>query len=130
MPYYLDSSAAMKLVVREPHSTAMVRFATANEGNIRSSDLIRTELQRAVRRAAPHRLSQVHSVLRAVVIHTVATSTYERAGMLDSPLLRSLDALHLASALELGDALEGIVTYDDRLADAARAHGVAVVAPH
>jgi predicted nucleic acid-binding protein len=52
-----------------------------------------------------------------------------RLADLDPELLRSLDALHLAAALELGDELDGIVTYDDRLATAARHHGVAVLAP-
>jgi predicted nucleic acid-binding protein len=53
----------------------------------------------------------------------------ERAGSLEPVVLRSLDALHLATALELGDDLDGIVTYDERLGDAARILGYAVVAP-
>jgi len=60
---------------------------------------------------------------------TVTTATFEEAGRLDPTLLRSLDAVHLAAALSLGDDLEGIVTYDDRLAEAAQANGVPVVSP-
>ncbi|MFT5202590.1 MAG: prevent-host-death family protein [Candidatus Aldehydirespiratoraceae bacterium] len=52
-----------------------------------------------------------------------------RGVVLDPSVLRSLDALHLATALDLGDDPEGLVTYDDRLADAAEANGVAVVSP-
>ncbi len=59
----------------------------------------------------------------------MSTSVFERASWLDPTLLRSLDAVHLAAALELGDELEGIVTYDDRLAEAAALHGIAVIAP-
>jgi len=68
-------------------------------------------------------------VLDSLTLLTLPTSVFERAGELEVESLRSLDALHLAVALELGDDLEGIVTYDDRLADAARSSGVMVVAP-
>jgi uncharacterized protein len=57
------------------------------------------------------------------------TTMFEEAGRLDPTLLRSHDAVHLAAALALGDDLEGLVTYDDRLVDAARLNGITVVAP-
>ena len=59
-----------------------------------------------------------------------ARSAFERAAEIEPDLLRSPDALHLAAALELGDDLEGIVTSDDRLAEAAHRYGIPVVAPH
>jgi predicted nucleic acid-binding protein len=59
----------------------------------------------------------------------ISNETYERAARLGPDGLRSLDALHLACALELGDELEGIVTYDDRLAEAAKSNGIEVIAP-
>jgi uncharacterized protein len=59
----------------------------------------------------------------------VTSSMFEEAGRLDPTLMRSLDAVHLAAALALGDDLEGLVTYDERLAAAAGLNGVAVVAP-
>jgi predicted nucleic acid-binding protein len=68
-------------------------------------------------------------VLDAIALLTLPSSTFDRAADLDPDLLRSLDALHLAAALDLGDDLEGIVTYDDRLARAALLHGIEVVAP-
>jgi uncharacterized protein len=59
----------------------------------------------------------------------VATSTFEAAGRLEPAALRTLDAVHIAAALDLGDDLVGMVTYDDRLAEAARSNGVPVVSP-
>ena len=69
------------------------------------------------------------AVLDAVTVLTLPTEVFEAAGRLDPELLRSLDAVHLASALMLGDDLDALVTYDERLALAARGNGVAVVAP-
>ena len=129
MAYYLDTSAAVKLVVEEAGSTALRRFVEAARVPIVSSDLLRTELLRATRRAAPERMVAARAVIDAVVLLTVSTAVFERAAQLEPEVLRSLDALHLAAALDLGDDLDGVVTYDDRLAEAARALGIAVVAP-
>jgi predicted nucleic acid-binding protein len=68
-------------------------------------------------------------VLDSLVLVTLSTSLFEQAGRLEPDLLRSLDALHLAAALDLGDDLDGVITYDDRLAEAAVALGVVVIAP-
>ena len=84
---------------------------------------------RAVRRSAPDRVVQARAVLDALTLLEVTTAVFEEAGRLDPAVVRSLDAIHLAAALSLGDDLEGLVTYDERLADAARGNGVAVVAP-
>lgn len=127
--YYLDTSAAVKLVVAETGSRALQRWMTDHEDEMLSSDLLRTELLRAVRRGAPDQVERARLVLDAITLVTMPTSTFERAAALDAELLRSLDALHLAVALELGDELAGIVTYDDRLAEAARGYGITVIAP-
>jgi predicted nucleic acid-binding protein len=129
MAFYLDTSAAAKLVVAEPGSQAMASWAAANETRLIASDLLRTELLRATRRAAPDRMQRARSVLDALTLLTLTSATFERAATLDPEGLRSLDALHLAAALELGDELDGIVTYDDRMAAAASLYGVAVIAP-
>jgi predicted nucleic acid-binding protein len=63
------------------------------------------------------------------VLTEVGTAIFEQAGRLEPPALRTPDALHLASALDLGDDLDGMVTYDERLAAAAQIHGVPVIAP-
>ena len=84
---------------------------------------------RAVRRAVPDRVLHAREVLDGVTLVHVTPAVFEAAGRLDPSGLRSLDAIHLAAALDLGDDLEGLITYDDRLADAAVSNGVAVVAP-
>ena len=129
MAYYLDTSAAVKLVVEEAGSKALRRWLARATEPIVSSDLLRTELLRATRRGAPDQVTQARAVLDSVILVTVSTALFERAGTLDPELLRSLDALHLAAALDLGDELDGLITYDERLADAAGALGIAVVAP-
>ena len=72
---------------------------------------------------------QARAVLDSLILLTLPPAVFDRAAMLEPDLLRSLDSLHLAAALELGDELEGIVTYDHRLAAGARALGIHVVAP-
>ncbi len=72
---------------------------------------------------------QAREVLDSVTLIETTTAIFEDAGLLDPTILRTLDAVHIAAALVLGDDLEGMVTYDDRMAEAARANGIAVVAP-
>ncbi len=129
MAAYLDTSALVKLVVEEEETAALIAWIDTADREIVSSDLARTELLRAVRRAAPDRLVRARDVLDAVTLLELTTQIYEEAARVDPPLLRTLDAMHLAVALDLGDDLETIVTYDDRLADAAAANGVRVTAP-
>jgi predicted nucleic acid-binding protein len=129
MAYYLDTSAAVKLVVAERDTAALTAWLAEHDDEVVSSDLLRTELLRATKRGAPHAMPRARAVLDSLTVLTVPTSTFERAADLDPDLLRSLDAVHLTAALELGDDLDGLVTYDDRLADAARFHGITVIAP-
>ena len=129
MSFYVDTSAAAKLVVAEAESPALLSWARDHDGALVSSDLCRTELLRATRRAAPDRMVQARAVLDSLTLLGLPASTFERAALLDPTMLRSLDAIHLACALDLGDELEGFVTYDDRLGAAARGLGLPVVAP-
>lgn len=129
MAYYLDTSALAKLVVAEPETAALQAWLSQAARNPVSCDLARTELLRAVRRAAPDRVVRAREVLDALTLIEVTTAVFEDAGLLDPNILRSLDAIHLAAALILGDDLEGMVTYDDRLGQAASANGIAVIAP-
>lgn len=127
MAWYLDTSAFLKLVVAEPQSEAL-RAWLGGHGAIWSSHLLRTEALRAAERMGVD-LQLVDDALEAVALVLPAASTFLAAGRLPPAELRSLDALHLASALELGHDLEGLVTYDPRLARAAAAASVTVVAP-
>lgn len=129
MAHYIDTSALTKLVVAEDETPALQSWITATNSILVSSDLARAELLRAVRRAATDRVVQARAVLDSLTLVVVTTATFETAGQLDPTILRTLDAVHLAAALELGDDLDGLVTYDDRLSEAARAHGISVVAP-
>jgi predicted nucleic acid-binding protein len=129
MAFYLDTSALVKLVVAEAETSALLAWLKAADRAPVSCDLARTELMRAVRRVAPDRAVQARTVLDSVTLIAVGTAMFEEAGRLDPTLLRSLDALHLAAALALGDDLEGLVTYDERLAGAAELNGLVVTAP-
>lgn len=127
--FYLDTSAAVKLVVSEPGTTALRRWLSDRTHPVLSSDLLRTELLRATRRAAPDQMPAARAVLESLPLLTLPSEVFERAALLAPDALRSLDALHLAAALELGDDLNGIVTYDEVLADAAHHLGIYVVSP-
>lgn len=129
MAHYLDTSALVKLVVAERDTQALRAWLSEANRDPVAANLVRTELLRAVRRVAPDRVLQARAVLDSITLTDLPTSLFEHAGRLDPVGLRSLDALHLAAALDLGDDLESMVTYDDRLADAARSNGVAVTAP-
>ncbi len=74
-------------------------------------------------------MPQARAVLAALTLLSMSSATFDRAGSVDPRELRSLDALHLAVALELGDELEGLITYDVRQGAAARAFGIDVIAP-
>lgn len=128
MVHYLDTSALTKLVVAEAESKALRAWLTTDREPV-ACDLARTELIRAVRRSAPDRLLHARAVLDSLTLIDVTTSIFEQASRLDPPALRSLDAIHLAAALDLGDDLDSMVTYDDRLAEAANLNGVPVTAP-
>jgi uncharacterized protein len=127
--YYLDTSGLVKLVVAERETPGLRAWLSQTERSPVSSDLARTELMRAVRRTAPERLVAARAVLDSITLLAATVEVFEEAGRLVPSSMRSLDAVHLAAALSLGDDLEGLVTYDDRLAAAAEANGVVVVAP-
>lgn len=112
-----------------PPSRPAVKSSATDRGLLPRHDLTRTELIRAVRRVAPDRILQAHALLDVLTLLTVPTSVFAAAGRLEPDELRSLDALHLATALELGDDLEALVAYDDRLQHAARLNGIEVMAP-
>jgi hypothetical protein len=94
-----------------------------------SSDLLRAELLRATRRAAPEEMTRARAVIGGVTLLSLPTSMFERAAELDPLEMRSVDAVHLAEALALGDDLDAVVGYDRRLLDAARAHGLPTISP-
>lgn len=129
MAFYLDTSAAVKLVVAEAGSTALLRWLRTNADEAVSSDLLRTELLRATRRAAPDQMVRARTVLESLTLLKLTTEICERAATLEPTMLRSLDALHIAAALELGDELTALVTYDEHMTRGASMLGIPVATP-
>ncbi|HMJ76307.1 MAG TPA: type II toxin-antitoxin system VapC family toxin [Iamia sp.] len=129
MAHYIDASALVKLVLPEAETAPLREWLAAGERGPTACDLVRTEVLRAVGREAPEQDLRARIIFERVTLTTLTRSTFDRAGRVAPPLLRTLDAIHLAAALDLGDDLEAMVTYDERLAEAAIANGVPVLAP-
>jgi uncharacterized protein len=127
---YFDTSALAKLVMVEDETKAL-RAWIAERGDAPSvtCDLTRTELMRAVRRIDTDLLVRVRQVLDRLTILEVPPALFSAAGRLEPATMRSLDAIHLAVALDLGDDLDALIAYDDRLVAAARFHGIEVAQP-
>jgi uncharacterized protein len=125
---YLDSSAIVKLVVREPESAALRRYLRRRRPLI-SSALARTEVLRALLPAGDEAVSRGRIVLERLDLLRVNDRILHAAAALPPPELRSLDAIHLASARQLGAELRSLVTYDTRMAAAAKQLGYTVVQP-
>lgn len=128
MSVYLDSSAVVKLVVEEPESRALRGFLEA-AGPLATSILATVEVPRAVARVAPSAGSAASVVLGALTVIGFDSVIASRAVALGPATLRTLDAIHLATAMELVGELSAFVCYDERLAAAARSLGLPVVAP-
>lgn len=125
--WYVDTSAFAKLVRAEAESAALGRWLRRRRWI--ASDLHRTELRRAAARAGGRAPARAERLLSEVDIIVVTAEVFDAAGRLVPETLRSLDALHVAAAQQLGDDLEGMVVYDERLASAARSAGVDVASP-
>lgn len=126
---YLDSSAVVKLARREAETDALRAWIAANPQPLTASALARTEAARALLRTEPAALGVLRSVLALLHQVPVTDAILDRAAQLPEPTLRSLDAIHLATAEELTPVLTWFVAYDRRLADAARARDLPVIAP-
>ena len=125
---YVDSSALIKLVIPEAETEPLRRELARWERHA-SSALVRTEVLRAAARANPAARQPAQGVVRALSLIAVSDEILDRAALLEPAALRSLDAVHLASALFLDGALGALVTYDARLGEAARAAGLDVRSP-
>jgi uncharacterized protein len=125
---YVDSSALIKLVVAEPESDALHSALAAWERHAASA-IVRTEVVRAAARVDSTVVNRARRVVDALTLIRVDEDILDRAARLPPATLRTLDAIHLASALALGEALGSVVTYDVRLGEAAREAGLDVVAP-
>ena len=127
---YLDSSALVKLIVREAETAALIAFAGGWPERV-SSQLARVEVPRALRRAAvpPSYRRRAEDILSRIALIRIDDAVIAAAADLDPADLRSLEAIHLATALSLGSELGLFVTYDRRLLEAADRARISAVAP-
>ena len=126
---YLDSSAFVKLAVEEPETAALRGLLAGRADRRVSSALLRTEALRAVRHLGPDALATVRDGLRRLDLVGIDDRILDTAGTLEPGVLRTLDAIHVAVAMAIGDDLEAIVTYDERMVEAARLMGLPTVTP-
>jgi predicted nucleic acid-binding protein len=125
---YVDASALAKLVLVEPDSPAMTRWYVETERAV-TSRIGLIETRRAVaRRGTPIDQGTLDDAFTTLEIVELDAVIAQRAAAVGPAALRTLDAIHLATALEIGP-IDAFVTYDDRLADAARLVGLPVVRP-
>lgn len=125
---YLDSSAIVKLVVREPESDALRRYLHNRHPRV-SSGLARAEVMRAVLDKGEPARKAGRRVLAGLDLVRVDNRVLDLAGRLLPFELGSLDAIHLATAQRLGADLSKLCTYDGRMREAAEDLGIAVIAP-
>ena len=132
--FYADSSALVKLVREEPETAALRTFIT--DADIVSCDLVLTELPRAIRRAASHDpdlpferlIDQAAEILDAIGLVPLGRPILLAAGAFAEPALRTLDAIHIAAAIE-ASPLDAFVSYDERQSAAARLAGLRTIHP-
>ncbi len=127
---YLDSSALLKLLVEESESAALAEWLSEQAGiSVISSELARLEVIRASRRLDPGILPAARALMSQVDLLPLGGEVLTAAAEIGEPVLRSLDAIHLASALSIREHLTAFVAYDLRLVDAAQSVGLEVQQP-
>jgi len=125
---YLDSSAIVKLVTPEPETKALRELLRSWPERV-SSVLARVEVERVARRIGGRAVRRARTALSRVALVELDDEVVQGAAVIEPTELRTLDAIHLATALSLGKDLGAMCAYDARLANAATATGAEVVAP-
>jgi uncharacterized protein len=127
---YLDSSAAVKLVHAEAESRALRDWLDerADTGWV-SSVLVEVETYRALARYSPAALTRLPQMLDLIDLVDLTPAIRARAQAVDPVTIRSLDAIHLATALHIQGELMAFVAYDSRLSEAATTAGLPVQVP-
>jgi predicted nucleic acid-binding protein len=127
---YLDTSAFVKLIRGARETPALQGFLTEQPATtLVSSALLVVETRRAILRQAPGQLARADLLLTRIDQVDITRSVLEAASRLPDPALRSLDAIHIATALQLEQELDALVTYDSRLAAGAGRQRLPVVTP-
>ena len=122
---FLDSSALVKLVALEAETDALRAYLADGKRGVVTSELAVTEVRRAGRRIG----RDPATALAQCDVVLLRSELLTRAAELEPVTLRTLDAIHLATALSLGSELEAFVAYDERLLAAAGHHGLSIAAP-
>jgi uncharacterized protein len=125
---YLDSSAIVKLVIPEPESPVLLHYVN-RQRSLASSALARVEVRRSILDRNSTTRASAESVMDGIDLISISARVLERAATFRPKSLRTLDAIHLATAQLLGNQLARLITYDARMADAARGLGWAVDSP-
>jgi predicted nucleic acid-binding protein len=125
---YADTSALAKLVVREAETGALRRWLSEQGDFLVTNQIGVVELQRLAARVGPDAACGAAQLLARIDQLALTATAVSRAAALPPPEMRALDALHVASAAEL-EELSVLLTYDQRLADAAARHGLCVASP-
>jgi uncharacterized protein len=125
---YVDSSALVKLAVREPQSQALRRYL-ARRRPLVCSAVARVEVARALISLGEQAIRRGEEVLARIDLVRINDRVLRAAAALVPAELRSLDAIHLATARQFGSELQRIVTYDNRMTSAAQALGWRVEQP-
>jgi len=128
MRCYLDSSALAKLVIREPESHDLRSFLKSSHLMLTSA-ISDTELRRAAQRVSQAAINATPRVMAMVAQMEVTRDLLSAAARVQPEHLRTLDAIHLATALDLASELDSFVTYDNKLAEAAMLAGLRVDQP-
>lgn len=127
---YLDTSAAAKLIHPETESAALAVFlAERISVPLVSSTLLYPELLRAVTRHRPELAPRAVALYQRMMTVPMVNDIVISAATIGTPILRTLNALHLATAVTVAAELHAFVTYDKRLADSARALGLPAASP-
>lgn len=126
---YLDASALVKLIVAEPESAALAEAIQAEWPYALASEIVAVECHRAALRIGGNAPRIAASRLETIALLDVTPAIRKQAQRLGPAELRALDAIHLATAASVSDQIGAVLTYDTRLADAARAVGLDVQAP-
>jgi predicted nucleic acid-binding protein len=128
---YVDTSALLKLVKDDEAEGPALRAYLEGmaEPRLVSSAILAVEARRGMLRVRPEGLPKVDLLLAGVAQISISDAVIEGASRLPGPMLRSLDAIHLATALLIRDDVETMLAYDARLRDAAVAHGLPTAAP-
>lgn len=127
MRWYLDTSAALRLLLDEPESAALVELVVRQRPELVGTVLLETELRLAASRSEVLTQAAVTAFLEGVPLYEMPRSVFVEAGLLGGAAVRLVDALHVVAALRCGATC--VLTYDPRLAETARGMGLTVLSP-